>query len=516
MCMTSWAKLSKPKKLGGLGFRDIQLFNKALLAKQSWRVLTNPDCLLSRVLRGKYCHNASFLTVKAQASCSHGWRGILHGRDLLAPNIGKAIGDGMCTRVWKDAWIRTDTLSCPMGPANEEVIDLFVSDLLLRGSGEWNKPKIRQLLPGYAETILCMRPSRLGAEDKWVWTLNNSGAYSTKSGYYEAVKQQNQEGEQHGIIQGNQQNRLHNFNWNKHIWSVKTAPKIQVFLWKIIQDALPLGMALQRRGILTHPVTCARCGAPESADHLFLHCRFARQVWDNIPLTRTIDIGTNSTFDQCLAASHDLVCLPPTGVSGNIFSWVCWCIWTARNLLVFEDRTLDAKDISCTSIKLAREWQEAQAHKPLPAHNLGGNNSHIRELTSMTVSTLFTDAAWKAQDRTAGCGWIIHNPQERETTSGTSTELCVASPLMAEALAVREALLHAKALHLSNICLKSDNQVLVKALNSKQHPVELYGINLDIENLSSSFCSISFVHVSRNLNSAADALAKSAMYYLNP
>lgn len=149
MCMTSWAKLSKPKKLGGLGFRDIQLFNKALLAKQSWRVLTNPDCLLSRVLRGKYCHNASFLTVKAQASCSHGWRGILHGRDLLAPNIGKAIGDGMCTRVWKDAWIRTDTLSCPMGPANEEVLDLFVSDLLLRGSGEWNKPKIRQLLPAY-------------------------------------------------------------------------------------------------------------------------------------------------------------------------------------------------------------------------------------------------------------------------------------------------------------------------------------------------------------------------------
>ena len=86
---------------------------------------------------------------------------------------------------------------------------------------------------------------------------------------------------------------------------------------------------------------------------------------------------------------------------------------------------------------------------------------------------------------------------------------------MAEALAVREALLHATLLHLSNICLKSDNQVLVKALTSKQHPVELYGINLDIENLSSSFSSVSFSYISRTLNSAADALAKSALYGLN-
>uniref|UniRef100_A0A0D3D375 RNase H type-1 domain-containing protein n=1 Tax=Brassica oleracea var. oleracea TaxID=109376 RepID=A0A0D3D375_BRAOL len=126
------------------------------------------------------------------------------------------------------------------------------------------------------------------------------------------------------------------------------------------------------------------------------------------------------------------------------------------------------------------------------------------------------DAARRPQDRTAGCRWISYDSRFGETIQGTSTELFVTSPLMAEALAVREALLQARDFHLSNICLKSDNHVLIKALISKQHPVELYGINLDIENLSSSFSSTSFSYVPRSLNSAADALAKSALYHAHP
>ena len=49
-----WWKLCVPKGQGGMGFRDLQSFNLAMLAKQVWRLLYEPDSLCTRVLRARY------------------------------------------------------------------------------------------------------------------------------------------------------------------------------------------------------------------------------------------------------------------------------------------------------------------------------------------------------------------------------------------------------------------------------------------------------------------------------
>lgn len=41
----SWWKLCIPKCDGGMGFRDLHSFNLALLAKQCWRMIINPDSI---------------------------------------------------------------------------------------------------------------------------------------------------------------------------------------------------------------------------------------------------------------------------------------------------------------------------------------------------------------------------------------------------------------------------------------------------------------------------------------
>lgn len=66
-----------------MGFHDMALFNQAMLGKQGWRLLTEPDSLCARVLKGIYFPQGDFWNAIAPRSASVTWRSILYGRDLL-------------------------------------------------------------------------------------------------------------------------------------------------------------------------------------------------------------------------------------------------------------------------------------------------------------------------------------------------------------------------------------------------------------------------------------------------
>jgi hypothetical protein len=79
----AWENLQKPKKQGGLGFRDIRVFNQALLARQAWRLITNHNSLCVRVLKAKYYPNGNLEDTIFSANASSTWQAISHGLELL-------------------------------------------------------------------------------------------------------------------------------------------------------------------------------------------------------------------------------------------------------------------------------------------------------------------------------------------------------------------------------------------------------------------------------------------------
>lgn len=80
-------KIMKPKSQGGLGFRDLHSFNIAMLARQGWRLIQNPDSLCSRLLKAKYFPNCNVLDAQSRKQMSYSWRSILKGIQLLRKGV---------------------------------------------------------------------------------------------------------------------------------------------------------------------------------------------------------------------------------------------------------------------------------------------------------------------------------------------------------------------------------------------------------------------------------------------
>jgi hypothetical protein len=105
----SWEKMGVSKAKGGMGFRDVEAFNKALLAKQCWRLIQDPSSLAGSIIKAKYYPRGSLLEAKLGSRPSYAWRSIMALRDLLQEQMFWRVGNGKRVHIWGDKWIPMPT-----------------------------------------------------------------------------------------------------------------------------------------------------------------------------------------------------------------------------------------------------------------------------------------------------------------------------------------------------------------------------------------------------------------------
>ncbi|CAM8944548.1 unnamed protein product [Rhodiola kirilowii] len=71
-----YEKLCEEKLDGGLGFRDLSIFNDALLSKQVWRLMKCPESLVGRLLKMRYYKETTPINCQLGSRPSFVWRSI--------------------------------------------------------------------------------------------------------------------------------------------------------------------------------------------------------------------------------------------------------------------------------------------------------------------------------------------------------------------------------------------------------------------------------------------------------
>lgn len=333
----SWGFMCEPVEVGGLGFKEANKMNKAMIAKLAWRLATQQNTLLGTVLKNKYFKTSTIFNAKKHYKASWMWGCIMQGVSLIHKFSCWEVGDGKSINIWTDIWIPGMEQNLTSYCGNKHNLLTLVSELLDSNTKKWNVTKVKSNFTSeIADKILGIRIfKKLNGtlkQDRLRWLLTNDGNFTIKS-MYKKLKNPSLASINTDIT----------VFW-KSFWKLNVSQRIKNFLWKCIHNALPV-----RKKLSEHmddiDVKCVFCDHEcESLKHLFFECSYAKSV---ALLPPVVGINHSSNLDYSFAQMYSNWL---TGIYENseieILATKCWLIWKERCLRIFQSK-------STTSIQLS-------------------------------------------------------------------------------------------------------------------------------------------------------------------
>lgn len=179
----SWSKLCLPKRNGGMGFKNLDVYNTALLTKTAWQLLHNQDSLCAKILRGKYCPYEDMPNYSLNPCTLWVWQSIYHGLQQVKRLSIWKVGDGKDINIWRHWWIpNSDGALLHPNELNLSDYQSF-TDLIDEENHSWKVDLLQQLFTQEKVHQILIIPLNLTRKDKFVWPLTSTGQFTTKSAY---------------------------------------------------------------------------------------------------------------------------------------------------------------------------------------------------------------------------------------------------------------------------------------------------------------------------------------------
>jgi hypothetical protein len=142
--LVNWMKVCTPVKEGGLGIRNLIVFNRALLGKWLWRYGVERDAWWRVVVEARYGSLwGGWCSLESRAAYGVGlWKNIRKGWDTFRGFTRHVVGNGTKISFWHDLWCGNSVLKLAFpvlyGIARDKNASVADNLEVLGGSNQWN------------------------------------------------------------------------------------------------------------------------------------------------------------------------------------------------------------------------------------------------------------------------------------------------------------------------------------------------------------------------------------------
>lgn len=146
--MINWDTICTPKDQGGLGFKSLQTINKAYMTKLAWTLISEKDCLWTKVFKAKHGFRYTLRNPPLyKPNNSLAWKGICQAWNLAAKGSHWTIGNSDKTVFWKDQWIPLENSLMEYMPTNGETWTCNLPVSFFATDDNWKWDLLRPILP---------------------------------------------------------------------------------------------------------------------------------------------------------------------------------------------------------------------------------------------------------------------------------------------------------------------------------------------------------------------------------